>query len=271
MTTSSLITSASNPKLKHLRALRQKKYRAAAGECVVEGIHHVGEAVAAGVDISGLYYAPDQLLSPFARALVDEQQARGTPCWAVAAEVFETLTDKEHPAGLLAIVRPARVMLSALAPTTFPWGVALVAPQDPGNVGTILRSMDAVNASGLLLLEGGVDPYHPSAIRASMGAIFWKPVVSASFAEFTVWAKMHHYTLYGTSARGTAHYRQMLYQHPAILVLGNEQKGLSAAQSAACDHLLQLPMRGRVSSLNVAVAAGILLYAMAEGETRSAY
>ncbi len=143
--------------------------------------------------------------------------------------------------------------------------MALVAPQDPGNIGAILRTIDAVGASGLLLLDSSASPYHPNAVRASMGTLFWHPVVQASFPDFAGWARGSGYTIYGTSAHGSLDYRHVeRYARPAILLLGSERQGLSPDQVACSDFLLQLPMRGRASSLNLAVAAGVLLYAMLE-------
>jgi TrmH family RNA methyltransferase len=141
--------------------------------------------------------------------------------------------------------------------------VALVSPQDPGNLGTILRTLDAVGSDALFLLEGGVDLYHPTCVRASMGTIFWKPIVQASFNEFVNWVKNENIQLIGTSAHAHMYYREFTAgDSPWILLLGSEQKGLSDEQLAACDVTVSMPMRGRVSSLNLAVAAGILLYAL---------
>jgi TrmH family RNA methyltransferase len=137
---------------------------------------------------------------------------------------------------------------------------ALVSPQDPGNVGTILRTLDAVGADALFLLDGGVELYHPTVVRSSMGTIFWKPVVQASFDEFVKWSRKGNYQLIGTSAHGDVDYQTLVPRSPWILVLGNEQKGLADAQTSVCDVKVSLPMKGRVSSLNLAVAAGVLLY-----------
>jgi len=278
-----ILTSRDNPKIKQARALRQRKQREATGLFLVEGIHHVGEALAAGAAgvslsparavarpdgvpgarVEYLCYAPDLLVSPFAKELIEQQTARGLPCYAVTAEVFASLAEKENPQGLLAVVHQPHLTLNHLTPQNFTLGVALVAPQDPGNVGTILRTIDAVGASGLLLLDSGVDLYHPSAVRASMGALFWHPVASASFDEFTQWTKQHGYHLYGTSAHASADYRSVAYSaRPAILLLGSEREGLSAEQTAICEQVIRLPMKGHVSSLNLAVAAGVMLYEM---------
>jgi TrmH family RNA methyltransferase len=251
----SLITSSSNPLVKQVRALRQKKARTESGLFLVEGIHHVGEVMEAGWDVQEIIYASDLLTSPFAHDLITRLSF--TP-QQVTAQVMESLADKDNPQGILAVVHQKKTQLRDL--TSFTRAVALVSPQDPGNVGTILRTMDAVNADVLFLLDGGVELYHPTAVRASMGTLFWKPVVQTSFMEFVDWAHKEKAQLIGTSARADVDYHTLVPQQPWILVLGNEQKGLSAEQTAACDVTVSLPMQGRVSSLNLSVAAGVLLY-----------
>jgi TrmH family RNA methyltransferase len=262
-----MITSRSNAIAKQVRALRQRKEREATGLFLVEGIKHVGEAVEAweaGIQtypVEFLCYAPELLTSDWARGLIQEQIEKGRPCHAFSREVFESLADKENPQGLLAVVRRRPPALEDLAPRNFAWGVALVQPQDPGNIGTILRTVDAVDAGGLLLLDGSADPTHPGAVRASMGAIFWRPVAQASFASFTRWASQHGYHLVGTSAHGSVDYRSVEeYQRPLVLLLGSERAGLSNEQAAACSQVVRLPMHGRVTSLNLAVAAGVMMY-----------
>jgi len=266
----SLITSPSNPKIKQARLLRQRKYRLESGLALVEGIHHTGEAIAAapqGCTIEAILYAPDLLKSEYAASLIEEQSRQEVACYAVTPEVFASIAEKDNPQGILAVVCPRRASLSELKPQNFPWGVALIAPQDPGNIGTILRSIDAVGASGLLLLDSSADPYHPSAVRASMGTVFWHPVVQTSFNDFSQWAAGNRYTVYGTSAHAQTDYREIeRYHRPAVLLLGSERDGLSADQVASCDILLRLPMRGRTSSLNLAIAAGVMLYEMLKSE-----
>lgn len=243
--------------IKQARALRQKKARAESGLFLVEGIHHVGEAVEAGWDVQSLLYAPELLTSKFAEELISRLGDKPQP---VSAEAMESLADKDNPQGILAVVRQRQAQFSAsLIPQT---AVALVSPQDPGNVGTILRTMDAVGVDALFLLDGGVDLYHPTVIRSSMGAIFSKPVVSASFDEFLAWARAGKFQLIGTSAHADAGYRTFTPTTPWILVLGSEQKGLSPEQMQACDVTVSLPMQGRVSSLNLAVAASVLMYSL---------
>lgn len=252
-----LIISSSNPLIKQVRSLRQKKARQESGLFLVEGIHHVGEALEAKWDVESILFAPDLLISSYARDLIARLGSKPQP---VSTEVMESLADKENPQGILAMVRQKQARFSDLhsAKTC----VALVSPQDPGNVGTILRTMDAVGVDAMFLLDGGVDVYHPTVVRSSMGTIFWKPIVHASFADFVFWAKGKHIQLIGTSAHADVDYHTLVPRHPWVLLLGNEQKGLTIDQTKACDVTVSLPMKGRVSSLNLSVAAGVLLYSL---------
>lgn len=230
---------------------------------LVEGTRHVGEAVEAGADIQALYYAPTILEGSYARRLIELSSQNGLECVQVSAEVFTTLADKDNPQGILAVVRKPALSLPELTPESFTWGVALVNPQDPGNLGAILRTVEAVGAGGAIQLDGGVDPYHPTAVRASMGTLFRLQVVQASFGEFSNWAVQHGYHVYGSSARADLDYRQVqAYRRPRILLLGSEREGLTAGQAEVCESVVRLPMRGKATSLNLAVAAGVLLYAM---------
>lgn len=267
-----VITSPSNPRIKQIRALQRRKERDATGLCVVEGIFHIGEAFASGAEIRYLCYAPDVLIGDYGRGLVQQAEAIDIPAHAVSAEVMRSVAGKDNPQGLVAVVAQHLTPLDNLTPLTNPWLVAIVAPQDPGNVGAILRTIDAVGASGLILLDGGVDAFHPTAVRASMGTVFRLPIVIASFAEFRAWARQCGYRVLGTSARGAADHRdRSAYRVPLVLLLGSEREGLSAEQLTVCDRVVQLPMRGRVTSLNLAVAAGVMLYgiydALAEQDT----
>jgi RNA methyltransferase, TrmH family len=255
------ITSAANPRIKELRALRQRKEREESGLCLVEGIRVVGEALEAGAEVTALYYAPDLLTSDYALGLIRLQEERGTSVLPVAAELFRTLTDKDNPQGLIALVRRPLIALAGLAPSNLSWGVALVSPQDPGNIGTIIRTLDAVGAAGLILIDEAADPTHPAAVRASMGTLFWHPLVLTNWDEFVTWAHHHSYHLYGTSAHNAIPYTEVTsYQRPAILLLGSEREGLTEEQRAVCERLICLPMLGHATSLNLAVAAGVMLY-----------
>jgi TrmH family RNA methyltransferase len=256
-----LLTSPANSLVKRVRALRGRKGRAESGAFLVEGLHHVGSAIEAGWDVDTLLYAPDLLTGDYAATLLEDARRLGLDPQPVSAKVMESLADKDNPQGILAVAKQRRLGLEALDEAQL--GVALVSPQDPGNVGAILRTLDAVGADALFLLEGGVELYHPTCVRASMGTIFWKPVVQATFDEFIRWVKSKGIRVVGASAHAELDYRKaVIGASPLVLLLGSEQKGLSPEQMALCDLSVSLPMRGKVSSLNLAVAAGILLYSL---------
>jgi TrmH family RNA methyltransferase len=262
------LSSRSNPKIKQIHhLLSQRKQRDSSGLFVVEGIRHVGEACAAHASLEYICYAPEMLTSDFALQLVQEQSGLGIPCYAVEKEIFTGAASKDNPQGILAVVHQPRLQLDSLSSKNFKWGVALVAPQDPGNIGSILRTIDAVGANGLLLLDDpshnqfSADPYHPSSVRASMGAIFWYLVVSTTFSSFVPWAHAQGCHIYGTSAHAIENYHTIQrFELPLILLMGSEREGLTAAQSAVCDVIVRIPMQGRVTSLNLAIATGVMLY-----------
>jgi TrmH family RNA methyltransferase len=264
-----LISSRSNPNVKSARALRQRKARQETNLFLVEGIRHVGEAVSADAGIESIFYAPDLLRSDYAFSLIEGLSDKGVSCLATTAEVFQSIAEKENPQGIIAIVRKPGTQLDDLAPQIFPWGVAIINPQDPGNIGSILRTIDAVGASGLLLLDNSVDPTHPSAVRASMGTIFWHPVVRTSFTNFKEWTQRHNYHVYATSARAKFNYRNIkVYKTPRILLMGSERQGLTQEQLQISENQIRLPMSGRTTSLNLSVATGIMLYAMLERDKK---
>ncbi len=221
----------------------------------MEGIHLVGAAIEARWPIEVLLYSRELLTSPYARDLVEHFSGRAEE---VSAEVFESLSNKQNPLGILAIAERRFQDLDLLKVSKC--GAAVASPQDPGNLGTILRTLDAVGGSALFVLNKGVDPFHPTAVRAAMGASFEIPIVDASFDEFDGWRRAHGVHLIGSSAHALTDYRDVHPSAPWVLLLGSEQKGLSDIQQHACDVVVRLPMRGHGTSLNLAVAAGILLF-----------
>ena len=211
-----MISSKQNPKIKEIRALHTRKGRQESKKFLVEGIPPVSEALTSGARLDSVFYAPDLLESVYARGLIPEMERTGLPCFPVSVEVFESIADKENPQGILAVAHTPTYSLANFNPINLNWGVALLAPQDPGNIGTILRTIDAVGADGLFLLDDpetrqfSAEAVHPGAVRASMGTIFWIPVIKATFSEFSGWSKRLGYTMYGTSAHASLDYREVL-------------------------------------------------------------
>jgi RNA methyltransferase, TrmH family len=261
-----MITSPANPTLKQIRALRQRKEREATGLCFVEGIRQVAEAIGSGARIERLVVAPALLTSPFARELLAEQAHAGTPTLELSPELFAGLSQKDGPQGLAAVVRQRWAALEQARLDAPPGWVALVEPADPGNLGTIIRTADAVGASGIFLVGPSADPYDPAALRASMGAAFAMPLVRCTWEELDAWQRARGAVLVGTSDGATADFQSVRYRQPLVLLMGSERQGLAPEQLARCEQIVAIPMRGRADSLNLAVATGVMLYELLRQE-----
>lgn len=257
------IESAANPLIKRIRALAQRKGREQAGACFVEGIQAVWQAVDAGATIETLIVAPDLLTSIAAREMVARQQAAGIAVAEVSAAIYERIATRENPSGLAAIVPiPATPHdLSSLAVTPQSLFVALHDIGNPGNLGTILRTVDAVGGSGVILIGDTTDPYHPNVVKASVGTLFRLPIVQTGWIEDVLeWSRAHGVSVATTSARATQEHWQAVYPSPLLMLFGNEGRGLPPDIIARGDLSVRIPMHGSASSLNLAVAAGVLLY-----------
>ena len=191
---------------------------------------------------------------------MQQQRRAGVPCLEVAANVFETLSIKEGPQGLAAVLRQRWESLDHVRLGNELCWIALDAVADPGNLGTILRTADAVGAGGVILIGNSTDPYDPAALRGSMGAIFVKRLVRATWDELNEWKRWHSYPVVGTSDKASIDYQAYRYPTPLVLLMGSERQGLSPEQQAACDAMVSIPMAGRSDSLNLAVATGVVLY-----------
>jgi RNA methyltransferase, TrmH family len=264
------ITSTTNERLKRIRALRTRKERERAGLAYVEGIRAVGEAVQLRADIETLIVAPDLLRSDFALNLVQQARADGVDVLELSGGAFETISQREGPQGLAAIVRQRWDSLALVRPRGGDCWVALAGVQDPGNLGTILRTAEATGAPGVILLDSSVDAYDPSAMRASTGAIFSRRLVRTTSEGFAPWLRERNVAVVGTSDAATASYRDLAYPAPMVLLMGSERAGLTHEQRALCGEVVRIPMAGRVDSLNLAVATGIVLYEVFHQRTQAA-
>ena len=259
-----LITSLRNPRIKALRALQHRKYRQQEGRFLVEGIRLVEEALTCGAPVETLVHAPGLLVSERARALV--AQAAGIDHLAVSDEVFASLSDREGPQGIAAVVRIEDRSLEAIPLSGDLLAVVAYGLRDPGNLGSIVRTADAAGASGVVVVEPSADLYDPQAVRATMGSLFALPVVrmedgTALATWYTrIRAAGHALAVVASSAHGTQVYYELNYCRPLVLLLGSERHGLPEAVRAQADALVRLPMAGRATSLNVSAAAAALIY-----------
>jgi RNA methyltransferase, TrmH family len=200
--------------------------------------------------------------------MVDELERDGVPVARVSADIFRRLSDRDGPAGLAAIVRGGLGQLAELTVRPESAFVVLHELQNPGNVGTIIRTADAAGAAGVILLGTSADPLSGPAIKASMGSLFALPVVGvAEPAELLAWAGQYGLRLVALTGAGDADLWQAELPRPMLVLLGNEGAGLPAELLAAADQAVRIPMTGTAESLNVAAAAAVVLYELKRRET----
>ncbi len=175
-------------------------------------------------------------------------------CFACAAKA------SDNPQAILGVYTQPATELGAIDRGTAPLWLVAQALRDPGNIGTMLRTGDAVGAGGLILVDDCADPFSVEAVRASMGAIFTQQLATARWEEFVAWLRAGPGQLVGTSLNTETDYRDAGYEQPCFLLIGNESQGLPAHYEAACDMLVKIPMAGRADSLNAAIAAAVMAY-----------
>ncbi len=256
-----VLTSSSNPALKRIRKLRNRKHREDEGVFFVEGIQTVWQAVRNGAEIESIVIAPGLLKSDRASRMVLTQEKQGTSVLRVSPEAFTAIADRENPSGLGAVVRAVAPTLDRLVSAPDSLFVALDRPQKPGNVGSIIRAVDAAGGSGVIVIGDATDAYHPTAVKASMGTLFNLPVCSAgAVEEVLTWAAGRRLRTVTTSARGETVLWDAIYELPTLLLFGSEGSGLAPDVLARGDSSVRIPMRGSATSLNLAVAVGVVLY-----------
>lgn len=257
-----MIRSRQNDKIRLARSLKQRKKREEEKRFLIEGLFHLGEALEAKATFDYVLVAPNLIRNEFGKKLLADFEESDIALFDTDEKILDELSLRETSSGFLGIGHSQYLMMENVPIRNSQRLLALVRPQDPGNVGSILRSIDAFGADGLLLLDGGVDAYHPAAIRAGMGAHFWKQIIRASFADFTDWAKKHGVQILGSSAKGGIELGRVKSKSPYVLLMGSEREGLSEDHLAHCQRVIALPMQGRSTSLNLSVAAGIMLFGL---------
>ena len=254
------ITGFSNPTVKFLRSLREKKHRKAAGKFMAEGLRLLTDARECG-------HLPETLVMAKERephSLLDALQADVTHS---SGEVIETtpdilakITGKSNPQAVAGVFAEFQTGLDSIKREAAPIWMVAQNLRDPGNLGTMLRTCDAVGAGGLILIDDCADPFSVEAVRASMGALFTVGVAQARWEDFVPWLRNGEGQLVAASLRDAVPYRGAPYAAPCFILIGNESQGLPESYEAQCDLRVTMPMRGRADSLNAAVAGAVLAY-----------
>lgn len=254
------ITAFSNPLVKYARDLRDKRHRRESGQFLAEGLRILTEAKEAGRLPRTLFFNIKEAPHPLAAELIDTVETAGGEAIATTADILSKLSGKDNPQAVVGVFDEFAATLDDLDRHASPIWLVAERLRDPGNLGTILRTGDAVGAGGLILLDECVDPFSLEAVRASMGALFTVPVVRASSADFLTWLRSGPGQLVGLSLDTDQDYRAASYVAPTFIVTGNEAQGMPETLAAACDVLVKLPMLGKADSLNAAVATAVMAY-----------
>ena len=260
---SRVVTSLTNPLVKDIRALEMRKVREAAGLFVAEGLKLVADAIEAGWPIRILVHRSGEDKPMLARAVHATRRAGGEVL-EVTGEILEKLSRRDNPQTVIGVFEQRLEPLADVGIGREEIWIGLDRVRDPGNLGTIVRTADAVGATGIMLIGDTTDPFGLEAVRATMGSIFNVRLAAGSAAEFLAWRQRFGGLVVGTHLAGTHDYRDVDYKSgPCLLLMGNEQQGLPDDLAAACGRLVKIPMRGKADSLNLAVATAVMLFEIA--------
>ena len=255
------VTSLSNPIVKDIKALANKKDRDETKSFMAEGLKLVIDALELGFEIRTLVYAKNVKDKPQVVQAATKTVARGGLVLEVSEKVLSSITRRDNPQMVVGIFTQRWTSLRDIRPKAGETYVALDRVRDPGNLGTIIRTADAAGASGVILLGETTDPYSMETVRATMGSVFALPLVKTSPADFLAWKKGAGVSVVATHLAGAVDYRTIDYRKkPVVLLMGNEQQGLPDELAREADALARIPQAGLADSLNLAIATGIMLF-----------
>ena len=255
-----VITSYSNHDIKKLRSLHERKYRKQTGWFLAEGLRICTEALRQGFAPQRLIYEEGRHSEPLISNLIFVCERSGGRVLPVKRSLLVKVSNKENPQTVIGAYTQFATNLSGIKTEDTRCWVALDRVRDPGNLGTIMRTMDAIAADGIILIDECTDPFSVESVRASMGAIFSLKIIHCSSEEFLSFKGNFNGKIIGTDLESKVDYRSADWRSPCIILMGNEQSGLSQKLKDVCDQLIKMPMIGRSDSLNLAVASGIRLY-----------
>jgi len=256
------ITSLQNPRVKAWTQLLEKKGRDKQGQFIIEGVHLVQEALGSDAEVETVVYAAERQ-HELPAGMLEQAADAGIECVAVSGQVLVKCTDTLTPQAVFAVLRKLRWEPSDLLDEAGrePGLVVVIdGMQDPGNLGTMIRSADAVGATGVLLGKGTVDLYNPKTVRSTMGSMFHLPVAHGDLQTVLPQAAAQGIAVITTSLQGESDCYGFDFRQPVWFVIGNEGQGVSPEVSALTTEHIRIPMRGRAESLNAAMAGTVVLF-----------
>lgn len=257
------ITSVQNPKVKQVLHLRDKSARDQTQLFLIEGYREILRAVDQKWKIDQLFICPELFLGSNEPLLIDRIRKQGAQMFSCSEKVFRKMAYRDRPDGLLVIAPQRHLTLNELKhfpSSSLPFFVVAEAIEKPGNLGTILRSSDAVGVTGLIVCDRCTDIYNPNVVRASVGTLFTVPTVEAKGEETLQWLKEEGIAILAATPQAEKEFTDVDLVRPLAIALGTEQLGLSKRWMEQADLQVRIPMKGVADSLNVAMATTVLLY-----------
>jgi len=256
----SSLTSPSNPRVKGVVRLRDRAERVRTGLTVVDGAREVGRAIAGDVELVEVFVCQPLATGDDARKTLSAVAAAGSTWTEVSQVVLEKLAFGHRVDGIVAVVRPRRRALAELVLPTDPLVAVIEGVEKPGNLGAIVRSADGAGLDAVIAADARTDLFNPNAIRASLGTIFARPVLAEATADVRAWLQARGLRIVTARVDATTDYDEADLTGPLAIVLGSEAEGLTAAWRDPRVTPISIPMHGIADSLNVSIAAAILLY-----------
>ena len=254
------ITSVQNPKVKKAVKLADRKARNETGLFLIEGYREISRAAAGNVLIDHAFFCPELFLGANENSLLDSLQSKGTFLIQTPPYIFQKISYRDRPDGLLAVAKKMNLRLKNVSLPQNPLVVIAEAIEKPGNLGTIIRSSDAAGVNLVIVANGCTDIYNPNVVRASVGTLFTIPVLEATNEEALTFCQHHKISLLAATPEGNELYTHVPMKGPLGVVVGTEQLGLSSFWKESCHHKVKIPMHGVADSLNVATATTLFLF-----------
>jgi TrmH family RNA methyltransferase len=262
------ITSTGNPRIKSAAQLRDRKGRDAQRRIIIDGVREIRLAVAAGVQLTELYFHADLCRSAEHQQLLSQAAGTGAELIEVTSQVMEKLAFGNRAEGLVAVAQPPLRSLADWQPEKNALIAVVEGAEKPGNLGAILRTADAAGIAGLIVADGGTDLHNPNAIRASLGAIFTVPLFEATTGDTLAWLHSKQFRVLTARVDAELDYTAADFRGRVAIVLGSEAQGLSDSWRADDIQAIRLPLLGHVDSLNLSATAAVLFYEAVRQRTK---
>lgn len=258
------ISSVQNPKVKHVLHLRDRHERDKTHQFIIEGYRELLRAIDAGWHVETLFICPDLFLGTNEPTLIQRMTKQNTQVLSCTPKVFEKISYRDRPDGLIGLAMQRKKTLKDLegifSKKAHPLFIIAEAIEKPGNLGTILRTSDAVGVDAVIVCDRCTDIYNPNVVRASVGTLFTVPTIEAKGEETLAWLKQHQVAVLAATPHAEYEFTQVNLKQAVAIAVGTEQVGLSEKWMKEADLQVRIPMRGVADSLNVAMATTLLLY-----------